>query len=340
MPFPIRALLQILLLRDNGCLNDEQWASVLSLQSHESEFQEEAGERWNTIKLMSNAVKGYSGTDIGIPTIQGLFCRLFVNSFSLVTPGLDSIGTAFDPKPSQINHSCEPNAFIVFDGPSITIRSLHEIKKDEEIFIRDLFEKSELEKRVFALEDSKDKKKLSSAETLSFYQGALREIRNIRPPWPPNRQPLPIIHDTIALEHLLEGRWSLALAHYLVIYFHIDPRSNPEPFHPERVVHSWRLAKLFAQISSLAASKPEEVQMLDPYSLKYPAILLGFLTEVDSNVDRSHGSNSRFARTVRVRVAEVGIIKGHDAFQRWGITKVHMEEEWRKLRKIADELAQ
>lgn len=45
------------------------------------------------------------------------------------------MGLAFDPVLCTANHSCFPNAYIVFLGPLVSMRSLVRIAKDEEIFI-------------------------------------------------------------------------------------------------------------------------------------------------------------------------------------------------------------
>jgi SET and MYND domain-containing protein len=45
------------------------------------------------------------------------------------------LGIIVDEKLGLINHSCDPNAYIVMDGPEVAVRALKPIKKDEEIFI-------------------------------------------------------------------------------------------------------------------------------------------------------------------------------------------------------------
>jgi hypothetical protein len=45
------------------------------------------------------------------------------------------MGIALDPVACSANHSCEPNASILFDQPRLMMRSLSPIKKGEEVFI-------------------------------------------------------------------------------------------------------------------------------------------------------------------------------------------------------------
>ncbi|KAI9809070.1 MAG: hypothetical protein M1825_002359 [Sarcosagium campestre] len=40
-----------------------------------------------------------------------------------------------DPLAASINHSCDPNSFIIFDGPRMSVRSRRQIKKGEEVTI-------------------------------------------------------------------------------------------------------------------------------------------------------------------------------------------------------------
>ena len=61
--------------------------------------------------------------------------QILRNSLTLTSPVLDPMGIAVDPFACSANHSCEPNASILFDQPSLMMRSLSPIRKDEEIFI-------------------------------------------------------------------------------------------------------------------------------------------------------------------------------------------------------------
>jgi len=57
------------------------------------------------------------------------------NALTLITPTLDPLGIMVDPTLCHLNHSCDPNAYIMMDGPRVSIRTLRPIKKDKEIFI-------------------------------------------------------------------------------------------------------------------------------------------------------------------------------------------------------------
>jgi SET and MYND domain-containing protein len=61
--------------------------------------------------------------------------QVLSNSLTLITPSLDPLGLMLDPTLGKINHSCDPNAFVMMDGASISLRVLKPIKKGEEVFI-------------------------------------------------------------------------------------------------------------------------------------------------------------------------------------------------------------
>lgn len=61
--------------------------------------------------------------------------QLMINSITLVTPTFDPIGIVFDPVASLINHSCDPNSVMTFDGRTLSVRTLKAIATDEELTI-------------------------------------------------------------------------------------------------------------------------------------------------------------------------------------------------------------
>lgn len=54
---------------------------------------------------------------------------------TIVTPTFDPLGIFIDDRLSTMNHSCDPNAYIVMDGPAVSLRTLKPIKKNDEIYI-------------------------------------------------------------------------------------------------------------------------------------------------------------------------------------------------------------
>lgn len=58
-----------------------------------------------------------------------------LNSFNLTTALYDRIGLYLHPYASLINHSCDYNATVGFDGEEIFVKAVRPIKKNEQIFV-------------------------------------------------------------------------------------------------------------------------------------------------------------------------------------------------------------
>ncbi|KAI9756155.1 MAG: hypothetical protein M4579_003968 [Chaenotheca gracillima] len=156
LPNSVRAVLQLLLRYEKGLIPAEQWASLMRLQSHVDGFVREGGRRIEGIRLMSRGAHAYSGTKMSEDFVQDLYCKVLINSVTLVTATFDPIGTCLDPLPANINHSCAPNSVVVFDGPRLNVRSTRQIEPNEEITISYIdctdrygWRQSELQQRYF-----------------------------------------------------------------------------------------------------------------------------------------------------------------------------------------------
>lgn len=57
------------------------------------------------------------------------------NAFRLTLADNTPVGLCFEPIVSFANHSCTPNATVIFDGRRMELRALDHISKDEQIFI-------------------------------------------------------------------------------------------------------------------------------------------------------------------------------------------------------------
>ncbi|KAK4540805.1 hypothetical protein LTR36_008882 [Oleoguttula mirabilis] len=66
-----------------------------------------------------------------------LFFAVNCNALTLSTPLDDvSLGIGFDPLVCRVNHSCDPNAFFIFNCPQAVLRASRPVAKGEEIFIK------------------------------------------------------------------------------------------------------------------------------------------------------------------------------------------------------------
>ncbi|KAI0544342.1 SET domain-containing protein [Xylaria curta] len=99
--------------------------------------------RFEDFNFLGRAAWHYCGS----PTIDGLkeaqytsiglLSNIMNDAFTLSSPLDDiEIGIGFDPLICSANHSCDPNATLVFNQPGQEIRALRAINPGEEIFIR------------------------------------------------------------------------------------------------------------------------------------------------------------------------------------------------------------
>ena len=71
-------MLEILIRRSKGLLLDAEWEDLKALQSHADDFKQqqeikpEGMTTWQTVEIMSQAVKTYSGTNEPISFIQDI----------------------------------------------------------------------------------------------------------------------------------------------------------------------------------------------------------------------------------------------------------------------------
>ena len=83
---------------------------------------------------VTDLLKGVSVT-VNPTDIYEIYCKLVVNLFTLENGQLKDIGTVLIPEISKINHSCDPNCVISFEGPNAFITAIKDIKQDSEITI-------------------------------------------------------------------------------------------------------------------------------------------------------------------------------------------------------------
>ncbi|KAK9388618.1 hypothetical protein V1515DRAFT_578937 [Lipomyces mesembrius] len=130
-PSPVVLLMRILMM--DGSKRDRFYNAMENLMSHIDDRGKM--EDFATLVLMSKGAKEYSGTKLSLDAVVGLLCKVMTNSASIANPSYDTVGMMFDPVISLINHSCDPNAVLVFNKNVLLVRAVREIKEGEEILI-------------------------------------------------------------------------------------------------------------------------------------------------------------------------------------------------------------
>ncbi|KAL6637067.1 hypothetical protein ACP70R_024639 [Stipagrostis hirtigluma subsp. patula] len=72
---------------------------------------------------------------LDLKEIAHTFSKFACNAHTICDPELRPLGTGLYPVISIINHSCVPNAVLIFDGRTAYVRALQPIGKDEEVSI-------------------------------------------------------------------------------------------------------------------------------------------------------------------------------------------------------------
>lgn len=73
--------------------------------------------------------------ELDLKEIAQTFSKFACNAHTICDPELRPLGTGLYPVISIINHSCVPNAVLIFDGRTAYVRALQPINKDEEVSI-------------------------------------------------------------------------------------------------------------------------------------------------------------------------------------------------------------
>ncbi|KAJ5711421.1 hypothetical protein N7488_005577 [Penicillium malachiteum] len=134
LPNNARAILRMVLRTGKGKYTPQELGVFSNLETHITEIQQNQTQM-DRVSLTAQAVKGYSETDMTEEAICAYAARLDLNSFNLTTALYDRIGLYLHPYAALINHSCDYNATVGFDGEELFIKAIKPIKKHEQIFI-------------------------------------------------------------------------------------------------------------------------------------------------------------------------------------------------------------
>ncbi|WWC95096.1 hypothetical protein V866_001948 [Kwoniella sp. B9012] len=159
-PEPVRALARIIWKRrmereKNGGKDGIWWEQIASLESHVSKSTQQGlmrlAQQAQHLQHYLSASIPLKGSDVdedqllpvnmedfGFENVQEVmnFCSSFhVNSFTLSSPSLTPIGVSNSPLMALSNHSCDPNAIVVFPNGAkyMELIAIKDIQLDEEI---------------------------------------------------------------------------------------------------------------------------------------------------------------------------------------------------------------
>jgi hypothetical protein len=143
--------MELLTRRKHGLITDDEWTLLCQLPTHIDGFRK--NKAYENIELMAMGTSQFSLTQnmfnkdfvaamyarvcqsVSITEAPADSSKVLTNSLTLITPSLDPLGLILDPTLGHLNHSCDPNAFVMMDGPAVSLRALKSIAKDEEVYI-------------------------------------------------------------------------------------------------------------------------------------------------------------------------------------------------------------
>ncbi|KAK3936294.1 hypothetical protein QBC46DRAFT_395408 [Diplogelasinospora grovesii] len=142
LPTAVRATAQVLLTTRFG---DAAMISAFgngpdSLEGHEEEFKKDK-EAWKDIKLQAMGAMAYTGfgdfDEWAGEKAAPILCKIKTNGFLVENEATGMAGLLLEPTAAMINHSCEPNACVMFDfcGRYASVAAIQPIKEGEEITI-------------------------------------------------------------------------------------------------------------------------------------------------------------------------------------------------------------
>ncbi|KAF8757501.1 hypothetical protein HU200_010831 [Digitaria exilis] len=103
------------------------------LESHISEVDENQLILYAQMANLVNLI--LPSLELDLKEIAHTFSKFACNAHTICDPELRPLGTGLYPVISIINHSCVPNAVLIFDGRTAYVRALQPISKDEEVSI-------------------------------------------------------------------------------------------------------------------------------------------------------------------------------------------------------------
>lgn len=284
----------------------------------------------------------------------------------------DRIGLYLHPYAALINHSCDYNATVGFDGEELFVKAIRPIKKDDQIFIsyidtttpkavrcRELSERYYFDckcaKCVQDLDTEVDKQFSEHKEALEIVErNALQLMQSASAD---DSKPEETIQHLEAAMHLLHqtSSWPLTRQPYaslrdkLIVsllsagnfsraFTHAAIRYlrvDPviyDPAHPIRHIHAWVLAKLAIFLSQTFQSDPTDPVQLQEFGINFHFILWYILADLASRQLESCTMPS-FRRLVGANFAQV-----HNEFKANGIdpstAKPLVSAEWSKLERL------
>uniref|UniRef100_A0A8V0XTM1 [histone H3]-lysine(4) N-trimethyltransferase n=1 Tax=Gallus gallus TaxID=9031 RepID=A0A8V0XTM1_CHICK len=243
------------LLRQSACLSERLY-SFKDLQSNAEQLSEEMkeglGHLAHTLQLYLRAeIQDASHLPPAIDFFQ-IFTKVTCNCFTISNGEMQDVGVGLYPSMSLLNHSCDPNCVIIFEGYQLLLRSIREIQIGEELtisYIESLMPTSERQKQLkrqycfecdccLCQDQEKDAKKLAGEEPAwKEVKDAVNEVK-----YPKSKE---VLSATGSSKQMLRNDDTLGvMCSPSPSSYGIQDRLYYPDFHPLRAVQLMRVGKL------------------------------------------------------------------------------------------------
>lgn len=292
-------------------------------------------QRYSEAESLAEHALNYLGHPASFPKdfVIQVACAILTNSLTLVAPTCDPLGLVLDGLACLANHSCQPNAFVVMDGPELSFRTLRDISAGEEVFVsyvdnteaRDVRQAELMSRYYFKCDCTECRKGLITtgdtsksdldrlirselrlaAESVMLATDRIETLHRTlalcqNSGYPVTQQPYPTARNELIVQSIAQGEFDTAWRHALKSYTEIDPVLYSETHNPIRVVHAFRLAKLTSVLADQNDVKWQKVRTdCIEMSLDMPMLAWKCMKEAAQQVDKSHGEGTSFSNLVK-----------------------------------------
>ncbi|XP_077274028.1 SET and MYND domain containing, class 3 isoform X1 [Temnothorax americanus] len=111
-----------------GYYTDKNFRKFKDLMSHYSDMKVDAKRQEHFVMLYGVLLQFLDETLMpNIAELMGIYGRICTNCFNILDVNMNTIGAGIYLGASVMDHSCKPNAFAVFEGTTIVIRTLTDL---------------------------------------------------------------------------------------------------------------------------------------------------------------------------------------------------------------------
>uniref|UniRef100_A0A6P8QDI8 [histone H3]-lysine(4) N-trimethyltransferase n=1 Tax=Geotrypetes seraphini TaxID=260995 RepID=A0A6P8QDI8_GEOSA len=123
------------LLKQSSCPSEELY-SFSDLESNKKVLSEEIRSGLENLAMvlqlyLKEEIKDFSQLPPGSNILE-FFAKVTCNSFTISDGEMQEVGVGLYPSMSLLNHSCDPNCVIIFEGQRLLLRTIKEIQISEE----------------------------------------------------------------------------------------------------------------------------------------------------------------------------------------------------------------